>query len=61
MSENMLDAYKHTMGEYIVFNIGGNKYRLITVIRFPLQVIFVRSFLTHKQYENESNWKKGVV
>jgi mRNA interferase HigB len=34
-----------------VFNIGGNKYRLITHIRFDLGIVFIRAVLTHKEYD----------
>lgn len=44
--------------ERIVFNIGGNKYRLITVIHFNRGKVFVRHVLTHKEYD-EGKWKHG--
>jgi mRNA interferase HigB len=47
--------------EFVIFNIRGNNYRLVTVIRYPLGLIFVRSFLTHEQYDNRANWEKGVL
>jgi mRNA interferase HigB len=33
-----------------VFNIAGNKYRLITWINYPYRVVYVRFVGTHKQY-----------
>ena len=42
----------------IVFNIGGNKYRLVTVIHFNRGKVFVRYVLTHKEYD-EGRWKHG--
>jgi mRNA interferase HigB len=36
---------------YLVFTIGGNKYRLITVANFQGKRIFVKHILTHKQYD----------
>lgn len=46
------------VGDRIVFNIGGNKYRLITVIHFNRGKVFVRYVLTHKEYD-EGRWKHG--
>ena len=40
-----------------VFNIGGNKYRLIAAIHFNTQRLFVRQILTHSEYDTE-RWKK---
>ena len=34
------------VGVYTVFNIKGNSYRLITVIRYP-KTLFIRDVLTH--------------
>ena len=44
------------VGKYTVFNIGGNKYRLITVIHYNVQKVFVRAILTHADYDRD-NWK----
>lgn len=35
----------------IVFNINGNKYRLIVDIEFRLQIIFIVWIGTHKEYD----------
>jgi mRNA interferase HigB len=43
--------------EWIVFNIGGNKYRLITSIHFNRGKLYVRHVLTHQEYDREA-WKK---
>lgn len=40
-----------------VFDIGGNKYRLIAAIHFNTQKLFIRHVLTHAQYD-KGDWKK---
>ena len=35
----------------VVFNIKGNKYRLVILIDYEFQVIFIRFIGTHKQYD----------
>jgi len=38
-------------GNRVVFNISGNKYRLITRINYEYRVIYIRFVGTHKQYD----------
>jgi len=35
----------------VVFNIAGNKYRLVTWINYPYRVVYIRFFGTHKHYD----------
>ncbi len=42
----------------IVFNIHGNKYRLIVKINYPAKIVFIRFVGTHKQYDDVD--AKGV-
>ncbi len=35
----------------VVFNIAGNKYRLVVWINYPYRVVYVRFFGTHRQYD----------
>ena len=51
---------------YVIFNIRGNRYRLVTVIHDAKTTknrqteghVYIRSFLTHKEYDNPGNWDK---
>jgi mRNA interferase HigB len=42
-----------------VFNIGGNKYRLIAAIHYNRQRIYVLRLLTHAEYSKD-HWKKTL-
>jgi mRNA interferase HigB len=44
------------VGNFTVFNIKGNKYRLIVSIDHEAQLIYYKYFLTHAEYDKE-NWK----
>ena len=37
----------------LVFNIGGNKYRLIARVDFEEQLLVIETILTHREYERE--------
>ena len=42
---------------WIVFNIGGNKYRLIASVHFNRNKVYVRHVLTHHECDQEG-WKQ---
>ena len=44
------------VGELVVFDIGGNKYRLIAYIRFEKQIVYIKAVLTHRDYDKGA-WK----
>ena len=39
-------------GDYHVFDIAGNHYRLIAAIHFNTQTLYVRAVLTHAEYDD---------
>jgi mRNA interferase HigB len=41
---------------FTVFNIRGNRYRLIVAIDYERQLIYVKYILTHPEYDKEQ-WK----
>jgi hypothetical protein len=43
-----------------VFNIGGNKVRLIAAIRYNRKKIYIRAVLTHAEYD-EGRWKARLI
>ncbi|WP_423223325.1 type II toxin-antitoxin system HigB family toxin [Candidatus Amarolinea aalborgensis] len=45
------------VGDLVVFNIGGNKYRLIASVHFNRGKVYVRHILTHSDYDR-GEWKK---
>ncbi|MGO8751742.1 MAG: type II toxin-antitoxin system HigB family toxin [Thermoguttaceae bacterium] len=44
------------VGSCVVFNIGGNKYRLATRILYPSQKVFILKVMPHKEYDQDK-WK----
>lgn len=47
------------VGNFVVFNIGGNNYRLIAFFRYSLKRLFIRSILTHTEYDR-NKWKEDL-
>lgn len=51
---------------YVIFNIRQNRYRLVTIIHYARTTnqkrtqghIYIRSLLTHKEYDNPANWDR---
>jgi mRNA interferase HigB len=62
-SFNHLVELKKTFGSadqvrpYTVFNISGNKYRLIAIVDYALQSVSIECVLTHSEYD-EGRWRK---
>lgn len=51
--------YPHadSVGACTVFNIAGNKYRLIAAIVYRIKRVYVRNVLTHAEYDRDL-WKR---
>ncbi len=48
-----VDQYK----QFVIFDVGGNKYRLIVAIHYNTGRVYVRNVLTHAEYDR-GKWKK---
>ena len=59
--EDVREAFPSTdmVGPLAIFNIRGNKYRLIARIVFAQKRIYIKEFLTHAEYD-KGGWKKWL-
>ncbi len=55
-------TYPHAslVGRCIVFNICGNKYRLVVTGRFDYGFFYVRHVMTHEEYDR-NRWKEECL
>ncbi len=53
---NHADSYKQNVRKYVIFNIAGNNYRLITSIKYGKKIVIVAIVMTHEEYDREK-WK----
>ena len=44
------------VGDLVVFNVGGNKYRLVVSIHFSRGKVYIRHVLAHQEYDR-GGWK----
>jgi len=44
------------VGDFHVFDIGGNKFRIVAGVDYARQVVYVKHVFTHGEYEK---WSKG--
>lgn len=56
--EDVRQVYRdaEAVGNFTVFNIKGNNYRLIVGINYAKQRVYFKYFLTHPEYDKDS-WK----
>jgi len=45
------------VGLCMVFNIGGNKYRLTAIVSYSAQLVSINKVMTHAEY-NRNKWEK---
>lgn len=45
------------VGRLTVFNIGGNKVRLIAALHYNRKKLYIRAVLTHSEYD-QGKWKE---
>jgi mRNA interferase HigB len=62
--QNLIDVQQdyrdaEAVGEFTVFNIKGNKYRLILDINYTDQLAYFKYFLTHSEYDKDK-WKNDI-
>jgi mRNA interferase HigB len=52
-------TYPHAdaVGEFTIFNISGNKYRLAPYINYRAGKVYIRHVMTHEESSRE-DWKK---
>jgi mRNA interferase HigB len=43
--------------QFVVFDVGGNKWRIIAVIDYVHGIVYIRQVLSHKDYD-KGNWKQ---
>lgn len=46
------------VGSLHVFDIGGNKLRLIAVVQYKAQRLYIKQVLDHREYD-KGKWKEG--
>ena len=62
--QNLVDVQKtfstaEAVGRFTVFNIKGNKYRLIVGIDYENQTVYYKYFFTHSEYSKDK-WKNDA-
>jgi mRNA interferase HigB len=57
---NHADIAKTDAGHpVVIFDVGGNKYRIIAALHYDRNICYVLRVLTHKQYDT-NQWKKEL-
>lgn len=47
---------------YTVFDVGGNNFRVVVIVRYRFKKVFVQEVMTHREYDHWSKlYRKGKV
>lgn len=49
--QRQIASVDYVNGTFLVFNILGNRYRLITTVYWPHPALYLKHFFTHKDYD----------
>jgi mRNA interferase HigB len=49
---NAINIYKNCP----IFDVGGNKYRIIAKVEYQIHIVFIRFVMTHSEYD-EKKWQ----
>ncbi len=52
------ETFRHAdvFRDCVIFDVGGNKYRLIAKVRYQRKKVFIRFVMSHSDYDKD-NWK----
>lgn len=53
--KKMFNSADHVGNKRIVFNIRGNKYRLVALVLFKIKMVYIRFIGTHEEYDRIDN------
>jgi len=56
---NTADLVHKGNSKYVIFNISGNRYRLVTAVNYMGELVVIQVALTHEEYDKES-WKNKL-
>ncbi|OHB53169.1 MAG: hypothetical protein A2Y07_10510 [Planctomycetes bacterium GWF2_50_10] len=53
------DLFHKNNRQYLIFDIGGNKYRIVASVTWASFTMYIKFVLTHPEYEKQS-WKNRL-
>jgi mRNA interferase HigB len=42
--------------DFVIFNVGGNNFRIIGIVEYKKHIVFINSVLSHSEYNVHQNW-----